>query len=83
MNYAHEALVKCACDRDNKWVKLGQQIKEIRLKRGLTQEDLAERSGLGVSHIARLEQGRRKATIDTLQKIADVLGVQVKDLIPF
>jgi transcriptional regulator with XRE-family HTH domain len=63
--------------------KLGEVLQSTRLKRGLSQEQLAERSGVSVQHIAFIEQGRRKPQLKTLEKIADALGVRVKDLIPF
>ena len=63
--------------------KLGEEVKLIRLKRGLSQEQLAERSGLSTMTIGFIEQGRRRPQLGTLQKIADVLEVRVKDLIPF
>jgi transcriptional regulator with XRE-family HTH domain len=44
---------------------------------GMTQTELAERTGLQRSHIVRLEQGRYGATIDVLSSIADVLGKRV------
>lgn len=44
---------------------------------GMTQTELARRTGLQRSHIVRLEQGRYGATIDVLSTIADALGCQV------
>lgn len=63
--------------------KLGKQVQEARIKRGLSQEKLAEISGLSVMAIAFIEQGRRRPQLKTLMKIAGALGVRVKDLIPF
>ena len=68
--------------------RIGQRIADIRkeiewtdaagLRRtGMTQTELAERTGLQRSHIVRLEQGRYGATIDVLSSIADVLGKRV------
>lgn len=69
-------------------VRIGQRIADLRKttewtdaagKRhtGLTQAELAERSGLQRSHIARLERGTYGATIDVLSAIAGALGVTV------
>ncbi len=66
-----------------RYKRLGQEVQAVRTKRGLSQEQLAERSGLSISAIAFVEQGRRKPQLPTLEKIADALGVRVKDLIPF
>ena len=65
--------------------RIGQRISDIRKeiewtdatgirRTGMTQTELAERTGLQRSHIVRLEQGRYGATIDVLSSIADVLG---------
>lgn len=68
--------------------RIGQRISDIRKeiewtdaagirRTGMTQTELAERTGLQRSHIVRLEQGRYGATIDVLSSIADVLGKRV------
>ena len=46
-------------------------------RHGMTQTELAERTGLQRSHIVRLEQGKYGATIDVLSAIADALGYQI------
>lgn len=46
-------------------------------RHGMTQAELAERTGLQRSHIVRLEQGRYGATIDVLSVIADALCCQI------
>lgn len=48
-----------------------------RLKRGLTQKDLAERIGTKQSAIARLESGNINPSIEFLQKIAQVMGYKL------
>ena len=68
--------------------RIGQRIANIRKeiewtdatgirRTGMTQTELAERTGLQRSHIVRLEQGRYGATIDVLSSIAEVLGKRV------
>ncbi|GAA1182297.1 hypothetical protein GCM10009654_44430 [Streptomyces hebeiensis] len=39
---------------------MGDRVAELRLRRGMTQEQLAERAGLSVDVVRKLEQGRRK-----------------------
>ena len=56
---------------------IGQRIKEIRLKKGLFQKDLAEKTGLRQENIVRIEKGRHSVRINTLGKIADALGVRI------
>lgn len=50
-------------------------IKKFRLKSGLSQAALAEKSGISLRTIQRLEKGNVNTTSETLQKIADALGV--------
>ncbi|MBN2733312.1 MAG: CBS domain-containing protein [Methanomicrobiaceae archaeon] len=49
------------------------EIKEKRIKLGLTQSDIAEKSGLSQSMIARIESGTVDPRVSTLKKIVDVL----------
>ncbi len=57
---------------------LGQVIKERRSMLHLTQEDLAAMAGVGQRTLKSLEVGRGNPTVATLQKIADVLGMEVR-----
>lgn len=55
-----------------------QQIKEVRLSQGLTQKQLAIRSGLKYQEaIARFEKGEKGVTMDTLYRIARALGKEI------
>ena len=64
-------------------VRFGRNIQRIRKKAGLTQEDLAEKTDLSTTYIGYIEIGQKKPTLKTLNKIAMVLKVKVKDLIPY
>ena len=55
-------------------------LRAARLRAFLTQEQLAERSGVSVFSISRLEQGERPATIPTIQRLAAALGVEPRQL---
>ncbi len=57
------------------------RIREIREQRGLTQAQLAEAIGTTQPTIYRLELGRRKLTVEWMQKIAKALNVNTADLI--
>jgi len=54
-----------------------QQIKERREILNLKQESLAELSGVGLRTIKQLEGGKGNPTFNTLQEIADVLGLEL------
>lgn len=62
---------------------LGKRIKRLRNKAHLSQEKLAEKIRVTQTHISLVETGKRKASMETLKKVASALGVKVKDLIPF
>lgn len=62
-------------DKENMKTELGDIIKYLRSKRGMTQEDLAENSGLGLSTISKIEQGVYDTTLFNLLKISKVLSV--------
>ena len=52
-------------------------IKERRAVLGLTQQDLADYTGLSVRIIKAIETGRGNPSLRTLEKIADILGVEI------
>jgi DNA-binding XRE family transcriptional regulator len=58
-------------------MSVGKRILRLRLERQLTQRDISEETGLAVSYLSRLENGRITPTIPTLSKIAHALGVDV------
>ena len=60
---------------------MGYKIKEVREARGLTQEELAENSGVSRGTISALENGAvRTTTTKTLVKLALALGVSVDQI---
>lgn len=60
---------------------LRSHIKTLRLEKELSQEDLAEFADLSVPYISHIETGRKKPSLESLVKIADVLGVSVDQLL--
>jgi transcriptional regulator with XRE-family HTH domain len=57
------------------------RVKELREKKKLTQQELADRSGVSRSLIVSLETGERTVTTtSTIEKLADALGVSVKSI---
>lgn len=55
--------------------RVRQRVRELRLERGLTQEELCERARISVDAISRIEGGSRVPTIETVERIASALGV--------
>lgn len=60
---------------------VGRNAARLRKAAGLTQEQLAERSGLSQQYISGLEQGRRNPTVVTLYELATALGVSHVELV--
>ena len=54
-------------------------VKEIRRRKGWSQKDLAEESGVGQDTISGIESGRHEPRPSTLRKLADALDVEVAD----
>jgi transcriptional regulator with XRE-family HTH domain len=57
-------------------LQLGGNVQRLRLKRGWTQEYLAELASLDLSYAQRVERGEIKVTLSSLANFADALGVQ-------
>ncbi|WP_420594335.1 helix-turn-helix domain-containing protein [Deinococcus sp.] len=59
----------------------GKRLREERQKRGMTLEDLAERSGITWSYIAQVEVGRRNIAVDNMHFLAAGVGVALRELL--
>ena len=58
-------------------MSVGRRIRQLRLKSKKTQRDISETTGLAVSYLSRLENGRITPSVRTLTKLAGSLGVSV------
>lgn len=61
--------------------RLGARVKEIRRRRGLTLEDLAERAGVSRAMISKVERGEKNPTLVVAAKVAEGLGVAFSELL--
>ncbi len=61
--------------------KLGARVKELRLAAGLTQAELARRTGIHRPNIARVEAGRHTPSLETLDRLAQAIGVPTTQLL--
>ena len=59
----------------------GQIIGRIRTQRGLSQEALSGLAGLDRSHLSVIESGKKSASVETLWRIAEALGMRLSELI--
>ena len=62
------------------YLKLGLKIKELRIKDGKSQQELADIIGITQSSLAHYEKGTRKMYLETLRLFADYFGLTMDDL---
>lgn len=65
---------------DAVYKEIGKRITNERKRQGMSQERIATLSGIDRSHMGFIEQGRRKPTLATLYKIANVLKLSLEEL---
>jgi len=63
--------------------KLGKRIRELRLARALTQEFVSEKINIKPANYSRIENGNSYPKPENLEKICEILNVNVKDLFDF
>ena len=62
--------------------RFGEQVRRLRLSRGWSQEELAQRAGRHWTYIGGIERGERNITIQVIADLARALGVEIRDLFP-
>lgn len=60
----------------------GSRLREVRLSRGMTQAQLAERAEVSEAYVGRLERGRAAPGVDLVARLAVALGTTPGDLLP-
>jgi transcriptional regulator with XRE-family HTH domain len=68
-------------NRGNEGELFGARLREVRLARGLTQRELAERCGTSVAAISHIERGTKVPTLVTLVRLADAMETNVTELV--
>ncbi len=63
--------------------QLGQKIKDLRLRAGYSQEELAGKANLHRTYMSDIERGERNVSVQNIKKIADALGVDPSELLKF
>ena len=63
--------------------QFAKRLKTLRIEKQLTQEELAEITGLSTSFISSMERGINAASFETLESLAKALDVPVRDLFGF
>jgi transcriptional regulator with XRE-family HTH domain len=60
---------------------LGRNLRRVRERRDLTQEAVADRSGVHATEVSRIEAGKRDPRISTLERLAEALEVSPGELL--
>ncbi|WP_138417933.1 helix-turn-helix domain-containing protein [Aquibacillus sediminis] len=62
---------------------IGERLRLLRKKRGLSQEELAHLSCLHPTYIGQLERGEKNATLNTIEKVTSALEISIEELFQF
>ena len=62
-------------------VAFGRVVRELREERGLSQEELGNRTGLHRNHVGQVERGELAPTLKSVEVLADALGLPASELI--
>ena len=60
---------------------IGKKVHQERLKRGWTQEELAEKIDMNPSFVGQIERGLKAASFDTLERLSQIFGMEVVDFL--
>lgn len=63
--------------------QVSAQIREARKTRGFTQKEMGDKLGVTEGAYSRYESGKQNLTLDTISKICDAMGVELKVVINF
>jgi len=61
-------------------IVFGDRVRELRLAAGMSQEDLAEASGLHRTYVSSLERGQRNVGLDNIVALASALKIEPAEL---
>lgn len=62
-------------------MKVNEKIRTLRTYKNLTQENMAEKLGISVNGYSKIESGKTKLTLDRIQEIAQILDIDIIELI--
>jgi len=61
-------------------VRLGKKVREERLKKGFSQEELASRAGVHRTYIGMIERAEKNITLTNIEKLAKAMEIPIKEL---
>lgn len=63
--------------------KFGIRLRTLRKEKGLSQEELALKSGLNRPYISAIEKGKRNVSLEVMEKLAGALEVGIGEILDF
>lgn len=63
--------------------EIAAKLKTVRLKKGLSQVELAEKSGLNANYYSKVERGEAVPSVITLKKLLKALGIKSSEILSF
>ncbi len=74
-------LMKTAAQQLSARLTFANNLRRIRLEQGISQESLAELSDVHRTYVGSVERGERNVSIDNMERFANALKVQLKDML--
>jgi transcriptional regulator with XRE-family HTH domain len=68
-------------DQDDPRARFGERLRSLRSTKGISQEELAARSGLNRTYVGSVERGERNVSLLNIYKLAAALGVPPSTLL--
>lgn len=68
-------------DRHPAKILFGIRLRHARQEMGLSQEFLAEQAGLHRTYIGQVERGERNISVDSMERLADAVGLQLWNML--
>lgn len=60
--------------------RIAERLKTLRTEKGMTQSEVAEKAGINTNYYAKVERGEVTASIPMLEKIAEVLSIDISTI---
>jgi transcriptional regulator with XRE-family HTH domain len=70
-------------NKENINVLFGKRVRQLRMRKGLSQEELGYEAGLHRTYIGQIERAEKNITLKNIAKIAKELGVNISELFDF
>jgi len=63
--------------------RFGKKLREIRNSKNLSQEALSKKAGLDRTYVGKIERGEKSPSLHTIEKLANILDVEIFELFKF